>query len=100
MNTRKHGSVFLERRSYRRRRMMDAIRLLPGVGVMLWMLPLFWSATSETVEPVRTSTAITYVFGVWVLLILIGLGLWSMLTGTVEIGGSNEDAPHGPTETQ
>lgn len=100
MNTQKHGSVFLERRSYRRRRMMDAIRLLPGVGVMLWMLPLFWSGMSDSVEPVRTSTAITYVFGVWVLLILFGLGLWSMLTGTIEIGGSEEDEPRGPTETQ
>ncbi|MEO9825894.1 MAG: hypothetical protein ABJQ34_19980 [Paracoccaceae bacterium] len=80
--------------------MMDAIRLLPIVGVMLWMLPLFWSATAGNVEPVRTSTAITYVFGVWILLIFIGLGLWSMLTGTIEIGGSDEDEQRGSTETQ
>lgn len=100
MNTPKHSTVFLERRSYRRRRLMDAIRLLPVVGALLWMLPLFWPAGSENVEPVRTSTAISYVFGVWILLIALGSGLWSVLTGTIEIGGFDDDEPRGPMETK
>ena len=35
-------SVFLERETYRRRRIMDAARLLPLLGVALFALPLLW----------------------------------------------------------
>lgn len=61
--------VFLERRSYRVRRMMDALKILPVVGLMLWMLPLFWPSGAQTEARVSTSVAVTYVFVVWVLLI-------------------------------
>ena len=71
------SSVFLERRSYRRRRMMDALRLLPIVGVMLWMLPLFWpSAPRARADAIPMSTAIIYVFAVWLVLIAAAFALW------------------------
>lgn len=72
--------VFLERRSYRQRRMMDGLRLLPILGLMLWTLPVFWPVgdTPDT-TPVMLSEAIIYVFSVWVLLIIASLVLWRVL---------------------
>ena len=73
-------SAFLERRSYRRRRMMDAVRLLPVLGVMLLMLPLFWpTARSAADETVAMSTAVIYVFVVWLVLICAAFVLWRVL---------------------
>lgn len=82
MNQAVPPSVFLERRSYRRRRMMDALRLLPILGVMLFMLPLFWpSGAEEGVAHVPMSRAITFVFVAWLVLIasayVLWRGLWS-----------------------
>lgn len=74
--------VFLERRSYRRRRMMDALRVLPVVGVLLWMVPLFWPTASDGPEApaaMAMSDAIVYVFVIWLLLIAAGLTLWWVL---------------------
>ncbi|WP_299690604.1 hypothetical protein [uncultured Tateyamaria sp.] len=74
------SSVFLERRSYRRRRMMDAVRLLPIFAALLFMLPLFWPTAPDTPEvPVSMSTAVIYVFLVWLMLICAAYGLWSIL---------------------
>jgi len=69
---RKPLPVFLERSSYRKRRLMDALKLLAVFGTVLWMIPTLWpnGATSE-VEPVSTSTALFYVFGVWIVLIVL-----------------------------
>lgn len=63
--------VFLERRTYRRRRLTDAARLLPVVGLLLFLVPLLWA-------PDRTDTAATasttiYVFAVWAGLIAAAL---------------------------
>ncbi|MDP1670141.1 MAG: hypothetical protein Q8Q63_10495 [Phaeovulum sp.] len=65
--------LFLARRSYRRRRMMDAVRLLPGFGAVLIMLPLLWR-TAETPEP-DTAEGLVYLFAVWVLLIAAAFAL-------------------------
>jgi hypothetical protein len=78
--------VFLERRSYRQRRMMDAVRLLPVIGLLLWLLPTLWSVSDDGgVEPVKMSQAIIYVFGVWVCLILSGGLLWRYLVAGGEM---------------
>lgn len=69
--------VFLERRSYRLRRVMDAIRLLPVLGLALWMVPLLWPVPDAAGEGgVAMSTALLYLFGVWIGLVLIGWFLW------------------------
>jgi hypothetical protein len=64
--------LFLERGSYRKRRMMDALKLLAFLGIILWMIPTLWpgDATPDA-EPMPMSNALFYVFGVW--LFLIGL---------------------------
>ncbi|MEY8830492.1 hypothetical protein AB9K34_19140 [Sedimentitalea sp. XS_ASV28] len=66
-------SVFLERQSYRRRRLMDAARILPLLGAVLFALPLLWPSVSDGAAQdagVTMSAAIVYVFSVWAALIL------------------------------
>jgi len=68
--------VFLERKSYRRRRMMDAVRLLPLLVFALWMVPLMWGLPQESGEVTPIATALRYVFGVWLAMIVAGWALW------------------------
>lgn len=65
--------LFLARRSYRRRRMMDAVRLLPAFGGAALMLPLLWRP-AESPEP-DTAHGLVYLFVVWVVLIAAALAL-------------------------
>lgn len=81
----RHGqvSVFLERSTYRRRRLIDAMRLLPLLGLGMWFLPLLWNAqASET----PMSHAVLYVFGVWLFLVVVA-GIMAVL-----IARRNSDA--------
>jgi hypothetical protein len=68
--------VFLERKSYRQRRLMDAVRLLPLLGLALWMVPLMWSVPQETGEPMPIRAALQYIFGIWTLMVLVCWALW------------------------
>ncbi len=61
--------IFLERASYKQRRLTDAARLLPIMGAVLWAIPLLWG--DDDGAGVSNAHALIYVFGVWV--VLIGL---------------------------
>jgi len=61
--------VFLERASYRQRRVRDAARLVPALGIILWVIPLSW--THATPDAPTSTYAIIYIFGVWVVLIVL-----------------------------
>lgn len=63
---RPRGPVFLERR------LRDAARMLPLLGAVLWLLPLLFGMDGESP---KTSEAMLYVFGVWVVMALAALGL-------------------------
>ncbi|SNR59854.1 hypothetical protein [Puniceibacterium sediminis] len=65
---RPRSPLFLQRQSYRLRRLMDAARFLPVLGLLLWSVPLLWSIGDE--ETVSSSGALIYIFGVWMALIL------------------------------
>ncbi|WP_170790446.1 hypothetical protein [Ruegeria lacuscaerulensis] len=65
-------SLFLERQSYRRRRLMDAARLLPILGAALIAIPLLWPE-SEGDNGVPLSSAMFYIFICWGLLIGVSL---------------------------
>ncbi|KUF10295.1 hypothetical protein [Pseudoponticoccus marisrubri] len=54
--------LFVERQTYRRRRLVDAARALPLLGLLLWCVPLLWLIPEE---PLPTSTALVYLFVVW-----------------------------------
>ena len=76
--------LFLARRSYRRRRMMDACRMLPVLGAALWMVPILWQ---PAVTPERdTAPGIVYLFGIWALLVLVSGILSRGLTRALEDG--------------
>lgn len=69
----RRSSLFLERQSYRRRRLMDAARLLPLLGAALLALPLLWPDGSTDAGGVPLSAAILYIFFCWAVLILISV---------------------------
>jgi hypothetical protein len=52
---------------YRRRRLIDAIRLLPFVGLLLFFLPLLWAAGVGSTA--LTSRGGIYIFLIWLVLI-------------------------------
>jgi len=76
-------SVFLERRSYRRRRLMDGSKLLPVLGAVLFLIPLLWLISPASDQSVPASRAYVYVFVVWAFLIAanwvfgLAVGRWA-----------------------
>ena len=61
---RPRAPLFLERHSYRRRRLGDAARMLPVFGLMLLLLPIFWSPETAG-TPRATAWDGVYLFCVW-----------------------------------
>ncbi len=85
-------SIFLERETYRRRRIMDAARLLPILGLALFAIPLLWPTPDEAAaagEAIPMSAAVLYIFGVWASLIVLAFlfGLKSRGWGPAEAAG-------------
>lgn len=70
-------TVFLERDLYRRRRVIDAVKLLPLLGMFLFLMP---ALTLDATQTAQTSTAnrMIYFFVVWFCLIAAAfvLSLW------------------------
>lgn len=62
-------SLFLERQSYRRRRLIDWIRVLPVLGLALWMLPLLWPVGEDA--SVSTASALIFIFVTWLVLVIV-----------------------------
>ena len=87
--TDKPTPLFLERRSYRQRRLVDAARLLPVLGAVLFGLPVLWPKGGGAGLP--TSSAILYLFGVWGILV----GLTLVISRRLE-----DNAPAAPQDGQ
>ena len=82
--------VFLAASSYRQKRIRDAARLLPAVGVILLLLvPLLWTRSGEPAG-VSNSGALLYVFGVWAALILAAAFLSRVLRPDEEEASEGE----------
>ncbi|MEM9434958.1 MAG: hypothetical protein AAGA12_13630 [Pseudomonadota bacterium] len=64
----KSESLFLEDNVYRRRRLTDAVRFLPVLAAMLFLLPAMFAASSLGGS---TALHLVYFFFVWFSLILI-----------------------------
>ncbi|MEM6635398.1 MAG: hypothetical protein AAF667_05840 [Pseudomonadota bacterium] len=89
--------VFLARRVYRSRRLIDASRALPFVAVVLFLLPLLWATGNGT-----SSTAMggIFIFVVWAILIAISAamsGPLSKISEDPEDSPSTEDDRKGPS---
>ena len=59
--------LFLARAVYRKRRLRDAARLLPLVGLFLFLLPKLWQA--KTVDGAGAAQDVVFIFVVWAALI-------------------------------
>ncbi len=55
----RESTLFLERQSYRRRRKVDAIKVLPFIGVLSFLLPVLWAGSGTT------ANGLIYIFVVW-----------------------------------
>ena len=84
--------IFLQRRSYRRRRMMDAARVLPVMGALLLLVPLLWPRPGGEEEPVATSISFINIFGLWAVLSLLA-GLLSRSARTWQDEEDREPTP-------
>ena len=81
-------SVFHERRTYRRRRVMDAARVAPLLALMLWMIPLIWPQSGD--GTVNSAKALIYIFVVWAGIILLTWGLSYLLADEVDDPSDSE----------
>jgi len=86
--------VFLARAHYRRRRLLDALWLVPVLGAVLFAVPLLWPVDERVgVAPVSNGTALVYLFGVWAVLIVLGAALSAAARrGSEREGGDTPDA--------
>ena len=75
--------IFLARRAYRRRRMGEAARALPLLGLFLFLLPAAGLAEGQG------AARIVYLFSAWVILILMAALISRALSRPAE------DAPGG-----
>lgn len=56
--------IFLERESYRRRRVSDAAKLSPLLGFVLFLVPVLWAGSGST------AGGLVFLFTVWAILIV------------------------------
>ncbi|MCC5969353.1 MAG: hypothetical protein JJU15_05350 [Pararhodobacter sp.] len=78
------GPMFVERASYRRRRLMDGARILPMAGFALCMLPVLWTDAAGA----NVAAEAVYLFVLWCGLIVVAAVLARPLRS-----GLQRDAP-------
>ncbi len=86
--SRKPSSLFVEREVYRKRRMIDAARVLPILGAALFLLPVLWRSPEGLGLP--TTHLMGYLFGIWLLLTVGAAALSSYIASIPE---PDEDPP-------
>ena len=92
--------IFLERRGYRQRRIVDAARMLPVIGLLLWLVPLVWPRAHQE-GTLTTSSATLYVFLIWILLIVVGAFLaWKMTPSETADPSEQDLSDHANTTDQ
>ncbi len=82
--SRRPEPLFLARQSYRSRRLGDAARILPVIGIILLLLPILWA------DSARTREGLVYIFVVWAILIAVVGPISSRLSTHAE---SRDDPP-------
>jgi len=82
---RPRAPLFLARAPYRRRRLRDAARLLPLLGVFLFLLPMLWASDARMT---MSAGDVIYFFAVWLGLIGLAAGFAPGLRGG---DGSDEE---------
>lgn len=86
--------LFLQRRSYRRRRIMDGLRMLPFLCALLWLVvPAMWPNGAEEGTSTTLSSALGYLFTIWVLAIAASFALWRRLRPEDETAQAADGPP-------
>lgn len=80
--------LFVARKSYRLRRLMDAARLLPLLGLLLFLFPVLWAPEPSTAH--STVFDGLYLFLVWLALILCAGLIARVLAPVTERGEAEE----------
>lgn len=88
--------IFLGRETYRRRRLIDAMRLLPVVGGLFFLSPLLGSDT----ETRSTAMAGIFLFSAWFGLILLSAILVRVLARAPGGVGADPLDPDTPPATE
>jgi TRAP-type mannitol/chloroaromatic compound transport system permease small subunit len=85
------AAIIAEKRSYRRRRLVDAARLLPAFGVVFFSIPLLWSNMqgAEAGGETSTTSAMLYIFGIWALLVIAS----AVISWRLRPDGGDNDPP-------
>jgi hypothetical protein len=84
--------IFLGRATYRRRRLIDAMRLLPVVGLLLFFTPLLGVGVTGR----GTAVLGIFLFTVWLGLIVVAAGLVWLLSRAPGGVGSDPLEPDAP----
>ena len=85
------GPLFLARAVYRRRRLRDAARLLPVIGLLLVILPAFGHDGDVGRDGGHADTAV-YLFVVWAVMIAVAAALAPALSKSDADGERAGDA--------
>ena len=85
MSLRPNTPMFLQRAGYRQRRLRDASKLVPVLGVLLLVLPLAWPVASQPEAESIGASGLIYIFGVWFVLIVLTALLTSRLRSIPEL---------------
>lgn len=87
--------MFLARRSYRARRVLDAARVLPVFGLILFLVPLLWDAGGPSsggdADP-RLAQRGLYLFAVWAGLVICA----AALSRALRPGPETPETPEAP----
>ena len=89
MATRGKKLVFLERASYRQRRLQDVARLLPVLAAVLFALPLIWKLVGN--DGRGTSDVMIFLFVIWSGLIAVAAIISRRLKLEPESDSSKEE---------
>lgn len=68
--------ILLERESYRRRRLRDAAKLSPLIGLVLFLMPVMWAGDGST------AGGLVFLFTAWAILIVVMMILSRRLSET------------------
>ncbi|HPD91871.1 MAG: hypothetical protein H6900_14560 [Rhodobacter sp.] len=75
--------LFLERATYRRRRIMDGARILPVAGFVLVLLPVLWTRGGPDATQTGTAAEAIYLFALWFVLVAVAALLARPLRGAL-----------------
>jgi hypothetical protein len=82
--------LFLARQSYRRRRLSDAAKVLPLVGLGFFLMPILWAGSGTT------SGGLIFIFTVWGVLI----GVIAILSPRLSDSEPEQEAPADPGDAE